>query len=346
MSNRRRALLALLLFGTTTVSGAQAPAAAPDPLVTQRPIGDTGSAPAALPIQGAIQGAIQSAIHSAIEQRIRDLDGAMGVAAIDVKTGETLAVNADLRFPTASLIKVPVMVEVFHQIAAGKLQRDKLVMLREEDKAGDEPVVLNQLHAGVALTVRDLLALMIGYSDNTATNLLIREVGTSQVNDRMLKYGLEQTKLFRPTFRDGHADVLPELEREFGLGMTTPRDMARLLLLLAEGKLVSRAASDEMIALLDGQQFREMIPRSLPFARDHVKVANKTGWDEEKTVDADGRRGHIRTDAAYVRSDRARFVIAICARRVADEDWGVDNAAFRTGAAISREIYDYFARKY
>jgi beta-lactamase class A len=333
MATSRLALSALLLASIPAAARAQPPAVAPDPLVTQRPIGDSG-VPAL------------SAIHAALERRLRDFPGALGVAAIDVVTGETLAVNADLRFPTASLIKVPVMVEVFHRIAEGKLQRDKLVMVREEDKAGDEPVVLNQLHAGLTLTVRDLLALMIAYSDNTATNLLIAQVGTARVNDRMLAYRLTETKLFRPTFRDGHADVLPELESEFGLGMTTPREMARLFLLLAEGRLVSRAASDEMIALLDRQQFREMIPRSLPFARDRVKVANKTGWDEEKTVDAGGRRGQIRTDAAYVRSDRVRYVVAICARRVADEDPGVDNAALRTGAAISREIYDYFARQH
>jgi beta-lactamase class A len=335
MVNRRLALSALLLAATTSTSRAQAPEPLPDPLVTQRPVGAT-----------TVGDPMASSIQAAIERHLRDFAGVMGVAAIDVKTGETLAVNADQRFPTASLIKVPVMVEVFHQIAAGKLARDQVVMLREEDKAGDEPVVLNQLHAGLALTVRDLLALMIAYSDNTATNLLIGEVGTAQVNERMLAYKLAETKLFRPTFRDGHADVLPELESEFGLGMTTPRDMARLFQLLAEGRIVNRATSDEMIALLDRQQFREMIPRSLPFARDHVRVANKTGWDEEKTVDAAGRRGQIRTDAAYVRSDRARYVIALCARRVADEDWGVDNAALKTGAAISREIYDYFARKY
>ena len=285
-----------------------------------------------------------AAVQSEIERRVRGFDGILGVSAIELATGETIAVNSDLRFPTASLIKVPVMVEVFHQIAEGKLRHDQVVTLRAADKAGDEPVVLNVMHDGLSLTVDDLLALMVAYSDNTATNLLVRLVTTAKVDERMVAYGLTETKLFRPTFRDGHADVHPELEREFGLGMTTPREMAKLFALIADGKVVDRAASDRMIALMDGQQFREMIPRSLPFARDRVKVANKTGWDEEKTVDANGRRGMIRTDAAYVRSDRARYVIAICARRVADGDWGVDNAALRAGAEISRIVYDHFAR--
>jgi beta-lactamase class A len=284
-------------------------------------------------------------VHDRLAARIKELGGVMGVAAIDLKTGEQIAVNADLRFPTASLIKVPVMIEVYHQIVEGKLRRDTPVTVHERDKVGDETVVLNQLHAGLVFSVVDLLALMTAYSDNTATNLLVALVGTANVDKRLESYELRDTKLFRPTFRDGHADVFPELEQEFGLGMTTPREMARLFGLIADGKIVSRAVSDEMIALMDRQQDRAMIPRSLPFARDQVQVANKTGWDEEKTIDASGRKGHIRTDAAFVRSSAARYVVAICARRVHDTDWGVDNEALRTGAAVSREIYDYFATK-
>ena len=86
-----------------------------------------------------------SEVQSRIEADVRGFGGVMGVAAIDLTKGETIAVNADTRFPTASLIKVPVMVEVFHQIAEGKLQREKTVTLREQDKVGDETVVLNQL---------------------------------------------------------------------------------------------------------------------------------------------------------------------------------------------------------
>jgi hypothetical protein len=123
--------------------------------------------------------------------------------------------------------------------------------------------------------------------------------------------------------------------------MTSPRDMAQLFAQIADGKVVDRQTSDEIIGLLDRQQDRAMIPRSLPFARDRVLVGNKTGWDEEKKTS--GRTGQIRTDAAYVRSSRARYVICICARSIRDTDTGVDNEALRTGAAISRDIYDYFA---
>jgi beta-lactamase class A len=286
----------------------------------------------------------EALLQTRLSQLGRTFPGVLGIAAKNLGTGETVALNGDLRFPTASLIKVAVMVEAYHQIAEGKLRAEQLVTLHDADKAGDEAVVLNQLHDGLALTVSDLLSLMIAFSDNTATNLLVGLVGTAKVDARMEGYGLKSTKLFRPTFRDGHADVFPELEKEFGLGMTTPREMARLFELLAEGKVVSRAASGQMLAILERQFDRQMIPRSLPFERERITVANKTGWDEEKQADAGGVHGEIRTDAAYVRGPKARFVIAICTRRGTDKNPGADNGALVTGAKLSRMIYDAWSR--
>ena len=283
-------------------------------------------------------------LQKRIAERIASFPGEMGVAVRDLETGDEIAFAGDQRFPTASLIKLAVMVEVYHQMDEGKLKRDAVVRLANEDKAGDESVVLNQMEPGLNLTIPDLLGLMIAYSDNTATNLLIRQVGTANVDRRMEGYGLSHTQLYRPTFRDGHPDVFPELEKEFGLGSTTPREAARLMGLIAEGKIVSRAACDEMIAMLARQQDRQMIPRSLPFEREDILVANKTGWDEEKLPDASGFKGEIRTDAAYVKGPRSRYVIAILTRRGKDKRPGADNAALVTGAAISRIVYDELSR--
>jgi hypothetical protein len=97
-----------------------------------------------------------------------------------------------------------------------------------------------------------------------------------------------------------------------------------------------------MLAILRKQQDRALIPRSLPFERDRITVANKTGWDEEKRPNASGLKGDVRSDAAYVVSPKARYVIAICARKVRDKRPGVDNQALVTGALLSRMVYDYF----
>jgi beta-lactamase class A len=281
-------------------------------------------------------------LQSRISEVVKAFRGEMGVAVTNLDTGESIAVNADKRFPTASLIKVAVMVEVYNQIAEGKLRADQTVTLAAADKAGDETVPLNVMHPGTTLTVADLLRFMIACSDNTATNLLVRLVGTANVDKRLESYGITEMKLFRPTFRDGKADVFPELEREYGLGMTTPNAAAKLFSLIAQGKVVSGAACDEMISILALQQDRAMIPRPLPVDDGKVLVANKTGWDEEKLPDSSGFKGDVRNDVAYVKSPGARYVLAICARRIQDKRASVDNETFVTGAAISRMVYDAF----
>ena len=123
-----------------------------------------------------------AAFESALTAKIRGFHGEMGVYAKNLDTGELFAVNADQRFPTASLIKVAVMAEVFRQMGAGKFGKDAPVTLHDSDKAGDETVPLDMLHDGTVLTVSDLLKFMIAYSDNTATNLLVAKVGTKNVD--------------------------------------------------------------------------------------------------------------------------------------------------------------------
>lgn len=281
-----------------------------------------------------------ASLQSRVEEAVRTLRGTMGVAAKDLATGQTVFVNADTPFPTASVIKVGVMVEVFHQMAEGRLKRDDTITLDDAAKVGGSGV-LQRMHGGLVLTVGDLLDLMMTVSDNTATNLLIARVGTANVDRRLAAYGLARTRLFRPTFRDGHPDVFPEEEEQFGLGVTTPREMARLMELIAEGKVVDRAASEAMIAIMREQAFGTMIPRSLP-ETDEVVIADKPGWDSEKHADAAGVKRGVRGDVAIVTTPRGRYVIAIHARQVEDTRWGPDNDAVVLAARISRMVYDAF----
>ncbi|MGH9331220.1 MAG: serine hydrolase, partial [Vicinamibacterales bacterium] len=249
--------------------------------------------------------------------------------------------NADARFPTASVIKVAIMVEAFDQIARGTLAADAIVRVRDGAKVGGSGVA-RELHDGAELTVRDLIRLMIVVSDNTATNLLLERVGVPSVNARLAAYGLKDTRLFRPTFGK-KAEIDPELEREFGLGMSTPRDMAALMEMIATGRAVSAGASKEMRAILESQQDARMLPRRLPFDTREIVVGNKTGTDEEKPPDASGSRGHVRADVGIVRVDDVTYVVAIFARRVKDRSWMADNAALVAGAEISRIVFDRFA---
>jgi beta-lactamase class A len=276
-----------------------------------------------------------------LHKAIKSFDGVAGVAARNLLTGEEIVINGDLRFPTASAIKTAVMVEAYHQASRGTLSLDTTIQLQKADKVGGSGV-LNGLSDGLALPIRDLVHLMIVVSDNTATNLLVNRLGTENIDARLKALGLEHTKLFRPTFRDGKADIHPELEKEFGLGMSTPREMATMMSLIAEGNAVSRDASTAMLTTLRAQQDRAMIPRLLP---GNLQVGNKTGTDSEKIADGTGRRGAIRVDAGIVTGEGVRYVIAVFTRRGADTRGGVDNAGILLGAQLSRLVYEQFTKK-
>ena len=287
------------------------------------------------------QPAAQASISEQVTALSRSFDGEAGLYARNLLSGEEIAINADTRFPTASTIKTAVMLEAYYQATERKLQFDDVVTLTDPIKVGGSGV-LNGLKAGLPLRIDDLVQLMIVLSDNTATNMLVERLGTKRIDDRLASLKLPDTKIFRPTFRDGRADVFPELEREFGLGMTTPRQMADLMAMIAEGRAVSPEASAAMLSTLRRQTDKGMIPRLLPSG---IEVGNKTGTDSEKLADANGRRGSIRADAAVVTGPGLKYVVAIYTRRGADTTSGVDNAALTLGAKLSRLIFDHFSRR-
>src|ERR1700736_6683025 len=120
--------------------------------------------------------------------------GHVGIAIEDVRSGATSGVNPGAEMPAASTIKIPVMVEVFRQLAAGKFDLNTRVKLRRSDKdwgSGD----LARGRAGSSYTGKRLLELMIDVSDNTPNNMLIRLVGRPHINEAMQELGLTHTHL-------------------------------------------------------------------------------------------------------------------------------------------------------
>ena len=287
------------------------------------------------------QGGTAAMPEKSIQAAVESFAGEAGVFAINLRTGEQIAVNADRRFPTASTIKIAVMLEVYHQASEGRLSLDDVLPVKDSERVGGSGV-LNGMSPGLSMTVRDLVHLMIVLSDNTATNVLVNRVGTKRLDQRLTTLGFKDTKIFRPTFRDGRPDIHPELEKEFGLGMATAREMARLMVMIAQEKAVNSEASKAMLATLRRQQDRAMLPRLLPPG---LQIGNKTGTDSEKMADAAGHRGAIRADTAIVEGRGTHYVIAVFTRRGTDTQAGVDNAGVLLGAKIARLVHDAWAGK-
>jgi beta-lactamase class A len=264
-------------------------------------------------------------IQPKVLAKIGDFRGVLGLAVIDLRTGETMSVRGDEQFPTASIIKLPLLVEVFHQMKFGRLHwQDPLVMI-EADQVGGSGL-LQRFRAPHQLTVGDAATLMIAISDNTATNLLIDKVGIRAVNARMDTLGFKHTRLHAKVFARARTTIDSAGSATFGLGVTTPNEFARLLAQIYKGQIVSDSSSKQIVELLKLQMVNDRIPRLLP---PEATVAHKTGEVDD-----------TRNDCGIVYAKNHDFVFCALTRENQDKRWVNDNAALVTIAELARMVYD------
>ncbi|HWP99755.1 MAG TPA: serine hydrolase [Vicinamibacterales bacterium] len=209
----------------------------------------------------------------------RSLDAEWGIYAKAIETGEEIAIDADRRMDTMSVIKIPLMVEVFQQAKEGRIRLSDRYTLVEEDKLPGTGI-LRSLDPGATVTLRDLVTLMIIVSDNTATDVLYRLVGGPEaVNRRMQALGLRETRApatARAWFDALRAAPSPaefHRARRHPFGLSTPRETGRLLELIARREAVDRASSEAMLDIMRRQVYRTRIPHYVSGFR----IPHKTG---------------------------------------------------------------------
>ncbi len=253
-------------------------------------------------------------------------EGKVAVAIKQLKTGEAFRHNADVPMPTASLIKLPIMVEAYRQAEEGKLDLKKLITLRQEDKAPGSGILTQHFSPGMSLPLVDAIHLMIVYSDNTATNLVLDNIGLPATNGAMEKLGFTNTKIHSKVFR-GDTSIHPERSKEFGLGSTTAGEMVGLLELLDQGKLAgdegTKAMRRHLAACEDKRLSRHFPPE--------IKVLQKTG-----SVMA------IRTVAGILELPSGNVAVCVLTQENKDRRWAADNAGEVLAANIGRILLEHF----
>lgn len=213
---------------------------------------------------------------------IATLPGRYALYAQDLVSQQVAAYHANEVFASASLIKVPIMVEIFRQVEEAGLNLDQRLTLSAEDQVPGSGV-LKDLTPGQSWSLRDLTTLMITVSDNTATNLLIDFIGVDRINATQRQLGLLQTQLVRRLER------IPTLRPT--VNATTAHDMSRLMMLLARGECISRSVSERMVTLLTRCQGPLSIapaprPAIWAGAPTQLTVAHKTGSLEDAFHDS------------------------------------------------------------
>jgi len=246
--------------------------------------------------------------------------GVVGYHIRNLETGETLTRRADETFPTASLIKVPVLVALFDLAEQGQLSLEDPVVLTNLDKVGGAGE-LQYLRAPLTLRLWDVAWLMTTLSDNTATNLILDRIKIRRVWQKMEALGLPHTKVHSGSMTR-IASVAPDSSAKYGLGVTTPAEMAQLFTLMVEGKAVSPKADSTMLEILRHNGDDTKLLRF----NYGVRAAHKTG-----DVDA------ARTDCGVLWLP-ARVVACVMTKENADTRYWAESEGNAVIAHIGRAI--------
>jgi beta-lactamase class A len=261
-----------------------------------------------------------AALHHTLDAIAAAHHGILGYSVLNLDTGERLSLRGDETFPTASLIKVPILVTLYDLVEQRLLSfDDPLTVIKIDQVPGSG--VLQFMHSGMSLSVHDAAALMIILSDNTATNLILDRIAIRRVWSKMEALGLPHTKVHSKTFLR-LTSVAMDSSVKYGLGVSTPNEMAHLFELLAQGKAVSPAADSSMLQILANNADGDSMQRTI----NGMSVPHKTGATDS-----------VRTECALFRLE-SRVVACGFTKQNTDTRWVTDNEGQVTlgkiGAAI------------
>lgn len=257
-----------------------------------------------------------------LQQMTAGFGGDVGIYVRHLPTGREVAIRADDVFPTASMVKVPLLVALHDRIEHGAIKLDSAFVFQDTMRYADYDLS-GKLREGQTLTPKELAFLMIGLSDNTASLWLQRLVGTgAEVNRWLEANGFQHTRV------NSRTPGREAARTAYGWGQTTPREIAGLMVRIREGRAVSPQASEQMYRTLTNNAWEDVAVSVIPPT---VQVASKYG-----AVD------RFRGEVLLVNAPRGDYVLAVLAKNLQDQSWKPDNAAWTLTRNISRTVYEHF----
>ncbi len=256
--------------------------------------------------------------------------GKVAVYAKNLATGDTVSIDPMKPVATASVIKLPLMLQAFEQVKAGKIKlSDTLELTKDNQVPGSG--ILSQLDPGLKLTLKDAITLMITLSDNTATNMVIDAVGLKPTNDMLARMNLKNTYFYKKVYKKADGPQPPD-QKQFGLGKTTAEEMAKVMESIYRCDLGDRGLCKEMITILRNQQYRNMIPRYIE--------AEDTSEDLSAIGDKIGSLDEVRNDVALIYTKKGPIIISIFTYDNEDKSWTPENSAEMMMGRMAKVIVD------
>jgi len=279
---------------------------------------------------------------SPLETKVREIaaahKGKVAVAVKNLATGEGFAIDGDEVMQTASLIKLAIMVEAYRQSDAKKADIAKTLTLTKDDKVQGAGILTAHFSDGATFPLKDAIRLMIVFSDNTATNMVLDQLGIENVNSTMKDLGMPETRINAKVFKGSTTSVDPERTKKYSLGSTTASETVKLLELIHTEKAASSESCKEMVKHLKANEDKDQLLRSLPAG---TVVAHKSGATNQ-----------VRTDAGILyipnpKDAKAKIPVAVCVLTNENKDtrWTKDNEGEATIGKIGQAIYEAYSKQ-
>ena len=265
-------------------------------------------------------------LQGIIEQKLAGFNGDIGVYIKDLRTGKIVSVNADSVFPTASIVKIPIMLGVIDKMEKGQLHYDSTHVYKDSLLYEGEDI-LGSFKDGEKIALKKILMLMMTTSDNTASLWLQKLAGTgTSINSLLDSLGFINTRV------NSRTPGREEARKIFGWGQTSPAEMGRILEGIYNSKFFSPSACERMMRCL-GRNFWDE-DEGISMIPPYIEVFSKNGC-----VDAS------RSEAMLVNAPHNPYIFCIFTRNNKDRSWGHLNEAWTLTRELSSLLWEYFEPK-
>ena len=257
-----------------------------------------------------------------ISELLKGFHGEVGVYVHDLKKNKIVAINADSVFPTASMIKIPIVTGIMDKIEKGELQYHQPLIYKDSLLyAGVD--ILGSFKNDEQIELGKVMMLMLTMSDNTASLWLQALAGTgTRINELMDSLGMKVTRVnSRTPGRETN-------RTEFGWGQTTPYEMATLMEKIVKGEVINKEASAKILRLLGRNYWDEEAISQIP---SDVFIASKSGAVDES-----------RSEVLFVNGKHCRYIFCICTNHNQDQSWNINNEAWELTRKLSKLLWQKY----
>lgn len=261
-------------------------------------------------------------LQKELAQLVAGFRGTLGIYVHDLSANRVAALQADTVFPTASMVKIPILTGIMQKIENGELQYHQVLTYKDSLLYAGEDI-LGSFKTGEKIELSKVMLLMLTTSDNTASLWLQSLAGTGTTINRLM-----DSLGFRDTRVNSRTPGREQDRLQYGWGQTTPREMAGLMEMIVNKQVISETASEKMLRLLSRNYWDEEAISQIP---SDVFIASKNG-----AVDAS------RSEVLYVNGKKARYIFCIATKNNSDISWKSTNEAWELTRKISRFLWEYY----